>query len=233
MLANVRKADRNKFEDHKFRTCRRCRTFKPARAHHCSTCQRCVIKMDHHCPWVNNCVGLGNHKFFLLFIFYVFLLSFDALVLVFLRYSDCLNAKESCPTQGAIHSILLVVEAVLFGFFTLCMMCDQYSVISTGATQIDRLKGEVNESLGIHEVFGGSDDRFAWHWLFPAQIWFPSSMKDAILGYALETEVEKDEKDESELELFIPKDEMTPKTITTVTLDGGWSVEKHEKIIPD
>lgn len=29
------------------RLCRRCRTFKPQRAHHCSVCGRCIIKMDH------------------------------------------------------------------------------------------------------------------------------------------------------------------------------------------
>lgn len=34
------------------RLCRRCKTFKPQRAHHCSVCQRCIIKMDHHCPYV-------------------------------------------------------------------------------------------------------------------------------------------------------------------------------------
>jgi DHHC palmitoyltransferase len=34
------------------RLCRRCKTFKPPRAHHCSVCQRCIIKMDHHCPYV-------------------------------------------------------------------------------------------------------------------------------------------------------------------------------------
>lgn len=27
------------------RTCYRCNNFKPARAHHCSICNRCVIKM--------------------------------------------------------------------------------------------------------------------------------------------------------------------------------------------
>ena len=116
--------------------------------------------------------------------------------------------------RTAIHSILLVVEAVLFGLFTFCMMCDQYSVISTGATQIDRLKGEVNDSLGIREVFGGSDDRFAWHWLFPVQIWFPSSIKDTILGYALESDIAEDDEDHSELEFFLPKDaSATPITI--------------------
>ena len=29
--------------------CYRCNNFKPPRAHHCSICDRCVIKMDHHC----------------------------------------------------------------------------------------------------------------------------------------------------------------------------------------
>ena len=48
--------------------CVKCKAFKPSRAHHCSACRRCIIKMDHHCPWVNNCIGIGNHKYFLQFI---------------------------------------------------------------------------------------------------------------------------------------------------------------------
>uniref|UniRef100_A0A8C9RLA8 Palmitoyltransferase n=1 Tax=Scleropages formosus TaxID=113540 RepID=A0A8C9RLA8_SCLFO len=52
------------------RFCDRCQVIKPDRCHHCSVCETCVLKMDHHCPWVNNCVGFSNYKFFLLFLAY-------------------------------------------------------------------------------------------------------------------------------------------------------------------
>ena len=55
------------------RSCPKCEMIKPARTHHCSICDRCVFHMDHHCPWINNCVGLENYRFFLLFIFYLFI----------------------------------------------------------------------------------------------------------------------------------------------------------------
>jgi len=52
------------------RHCKWCAKYKPDRCHHCRVCRTCVLRMDHHCPWIYNCVGFRNHKFFFLLLFY-------------------------------------------------------------------------------------------------------------------------------------------------------------------
>lgn len=127
------------------RLCRRCKSYKPQRAHHCSVCRRCIIKMDHHCPWVNNCVGIGNHKFFLLFVFYTFLSCIYSMTLVILRFMTCMGARGphhqrqhvTCLDRPSdlLYILGLLVESLLFGMFTCCMMFDQSEGIREWSTR--------------------------------------------------------------------------------------------------
>ena len=54
----------NKLKPEQKTKCEKCQKERPLRAHHCSVCKRCFMKMDHHCPWVFNCVGFRNRKIF-------------------------------------------------------------------------------------------------------------------------------------------------------------------------
>merc|ERR1719321_1576943 len=70
-LASVNLQEMKKSGDR--RHCKWCGKYKPDRCHHCRVCRTCILKMDHHCPWIYNCVGFKNHKFFFLLLWFTVL----------------------------------------------------------------------------------------------------------------------------------------------------------------
>lgn len=58
-------------EDFWTKKCKVCDVVRPARAYHCFICDTCTLMKDHHQPFINNCVGLENYRYFLLFCVYL------------------------------------------------------------------------------------------------------------------------------------------------------------------
>jgi len=155
------------------RVCRKCKTVKPNKAHHCSSCGRCIVRMDHHCPWVNNCVAIFNQKYFILFLFYTALCCLYSGALLVSRFISCTNHLRQC-TVGGVHAALAIIcfiEAIIFGLFVIIMMFDQFSAIFDNTPGIDALQNRHGIKRGKYEslrdVFG---EPFGWRWFFPLEL---------------------------------------------------------------
>lgn len=113
--------------------CDECAIYRPTRATHCHTCERCIVLQDHHCPWVNNCVGIGNQKAFLLLLLYVTATSVQASLLVLMQYALCSHGKYACGLQkdqfpGKLGGWILAAAAVFGLFCSLMLMMELYNI---------------------------------------------------------------------------------------------------------
>ena len=161
----------------KKRYCLLCQVFKPERTHHCSICNLCILNMDHHCPWVDNCIGFYNKKFFIQLLCYFLLISLG-LCITYLPYSidiikliykiykkEILDKKiENKYYFYLINNILLIGFSIIdFNFLRF-----HIRLIKSNLTTIETLDNELMQNkkydmgleINFKQIFG--ENKLLW-----------------------------------------------------------------------
>ncbi|CAI2381782.1 unnamed protein product [Moneuplotes crassus] len=155
--------DLNGDKEQKF--CKTCKIWRPKRASHCSACGCCVEVLDHHCPYLNNCIGKRNYKYFIGFLCFIILngLTILASVIIYITgdFQPGHKPSRDSPvknTQVARVIIGCIMIATIILFLLLFFLCcfHTYLILNGKTTKEKLTKKDQKESKFLSWLVVGS-----------------------------------------------------------------------------
>jgi len=152
--------------------CIYCQAQKPPRCRHCAKCGSCVLRMDHHCPWLRQCIGFGNYKYFVMFI------TYSAVALLFKAVTLLLFSIRAFQTDITFLTKLWLVctetlvmalggTMVAFAGFHILLSCKGMTTIEF-LTRHEKSEKKISYDQGTVGNIQASLGRIPLFWLLPA-----------------------------------------------------------------
>lgn len=208
--------------------CTACKRPRPERAHHCAVCDVCILRFDHHCPWITNCVGFRNHKFFLLVNIYGWLAAAIGLGTSLPHLHEVSSSLLAHGHQGVPDDIAFAdkVLFLVFGVFALVgllllgpVLYVYLGLATRNLTKLESLNDELcrnpydrgGATANLAQLFGA----FGLDWLLPVSPRRPLSdgISFPMMGERFLTEWQDPEELTCSLSLPTPQAETSTRSL--------------------